>query len=432
MRPARIAAFMLLVLVCLPPLLAGAVWVVSRSDWAARQAAARATQALGQPVRLAGLALDVLPRPSLELEGLEIGPDTAAGPLLSVARATVSLRWREALRAPLVLERLRLDGPVLRPRVDAAGADNWSALVARLVELADTGPSAFDVGQLTVEGGRLDYADAARGWTAGVTGFALTAEGLRPATPFPLQLRFAGQAGDHVFHASLAADATLDLDRGAYTIGSGRLRGWIGGGTFGRGGAELGAEFRRVHLDSAAGSLAIEDLDFDALGVRGRGQAELRVAGGAPQARFAVVTRPFAPRAVGHALGRPLPDTADPAALGEALIEAAGRWDAAGLAVERVEGRLDRTKLAGALAWPAPPAVPRLALSLDEVDLDRYLPPDAGGPASPGEALAAVLSALGDLRLDAVIEVGRVSLAGGTARGLRVALTPPGDEVPAR
>lgn len=427
MRPARTAALTLLAIACLPLLLAAAAWAVSRTDWAAGQAAARASAALGQPVRLAGLSIGFLPRPSVELDGLEVGPDGATGPLLSVERATATLGWRELLRAPMVLERLQLEGPVLRPRVDATGADNWSALVERLVELAGTGPAAFDVGQLGVERGRLEYSDAARHGTVEIAGLVLEARGLRPAAAFPLQLRFGGQAREQVFHAALEATATVDTDRAAYALEAGDLRGWIGGGAFGHGGADLAGEIRRLSLGLGAGTLAIEDFDFDAFGLRGHAQARAGLRGDAWQAQFAVVTRPFAPRAVANALGRPLPGTADPAALGEAVLEADGRWDAAGLTLDRLEGRLDDTAFAGSLQWPAPPAVPKLALSLDEVDLGRYLPPGAGEPASPAEALGVALGASEALRLDAVVEIGTASLAGATARGLRVVVTPPED-----
>lgn len=424
MRPARVAAATLLALAGLVLLLAAAAFAVSRTDWAARQAATRASAALGQPVILAGLAVGLLPSPSLELRGLQVGPEGATGPLVSLARGVVGLRWHELRQAPTVLESLELQDLVLRPRVDESGRDNWTALVDRLLEILGEGPSEFDIGRLTIEGGRVEYSDARRHRQLVFTPLALDAREVLPAQPFPLRLRLAGEASGHVFHAAIDADATLDPDRERYALQAASLRGWIGGGSFGTGGADLAGSFDRLGIDFAAETAGLEGLDFDALGLRGRARASVAALLDAPVVEFGVETEPFAPRAVANALGRPLPGTTDPAAFGQALLRAEGRLGADGLTLERIGGRLDETSFSGSLRLPAASAVPRLRLALDVLDLDRYLPPGSGEPASPAEALGALLEAVGALEVDAVVEVERATVSGAVARGLRVTVQP--------
>lgn len=424
MRPLRVAAAVLLALAGLVLLAAAGGWLLARSDWAAREAAARAAAALGQPVRVEALGVGLLPAPSLELRGLAIGPDAGDGPLLSLERGLLELRWGELRSAPAVLEGLSLEGLTLRPRVDAAGRDNWAALVERVIELAGTGPAAFDLGRLVVERARVEYSDASAGRRVILSSAGLRAADVAPARAFPFDARLAGEATGQVFHASVEAMATLDPDHGRYAMESARLRGWIGGGAFGTGGAELAGSLGRAQLDTGAASAAIEDLGFDALGLRGRGSASIARLLDAPTVRFALHTESFAPRAVANAVGLSLPATADPAAIGEAQLALEGQAGPEGLRLERLEGRLDDTRFTGSAALPPAPAPLALRLSLDAVDLDRYLPPGSAQPASPGDALGALLEAVRTLDVDATIEVGRASVGGATARGLRVRVEP--------
>lgn len=431
MRPARAAAFTILALAALFLLLAAGTWALSRTDWAAARAAASASAALGQPVRLAGLAVGLLPAPSVRLEGLEVGRADGAGPLLSLAHARAGLRWPQLAEAPRMLESLALEGLTLRLRVAADGGDNWTALVDRVVELAGEGPSAFAVGALTIEGGRVEYADARAAGGLVLSSVVLEAHGVEPARPFPLKLRIAGEAGEHVFHAAGETEATLDPDRSRYAFEVATLRGWIGGGDFGTGGADLAGAAQRVAVDFGAGTASLEGLAFEALGLRGRARLAVASLGAAPVVGFSVDTDPFAPRAVANALGRPLPATSDPAALGQAVATLEGRFDAGGLTLERIAGRLDDTAFSGSLRRPPAPAVPRIELTLDAIDLDRYLPPGSSAPPLPAVAVATLFGAIDTVELDAVVQVGEASLADTVARQLRVTIEPSAAE-PAR
>lgn len=423
MRPARVAAIALVVVLGLALALLGAAWALVRTDWAARQLALRAADLLGQPVGLAGARLGLVPRVRLELRGISLGP--GSDPLLSAERVTLDFAWSELAGAPAVVRRVELDAPVLRLAVDAAGGDNWSGLLDRLAELAGEGPAAFSVADLAVERGRLDYADARTGRQLALSGLAARATRIAPRTPSPLELRFAGESGDHVFHAGLAGSLTLDPDGGRYALDDGALRGWVGGGRFGTGGAELAGRITRAELDLAADRARLEATDLDALGVPARARLVAEGLAGSLRLTFALEAGPFAPRAPANALQWPLPATADPAALGEAELRVAGTADASGLSVDRLEGRVDDTRFEGSLRWPQDGPAPRLRLSADQLDLDRYLPPAApAGGTTPAAVLAALFEPLSALDLDAVVEIEEARAAGAVARGLRIVLAP--------
>lgn len=120
------------------------------------------------------------------------------------------------------------------------------------------------------------------------------------------------------------------------------------------------------------------------------------------------------------ALGLPLPDTADPKALRQLALDTVFQHDANGLALSRLNLKLDQTQINGEITsgrW----APPDLGFSLrgDTIDLDRYLPPTAPDAAprrkpvaTPELALAGAaqlpvaflreVKLAGDLRLDAL------------------------------
>src|SRR5512145_627688 len=73
-----------------------------------------ATQALGRPVKFAGVSVSVLPRPAVVLRDLEVAEDPAFGqtPFLKLERAEVRLRFW-----PLLLLRVELGDFILKEPV---------------------------------------------------------------------------------------------------------------------------------------------------------------------------------------------------------------------------------------------------------------------------------------------------------------------------
>ncbi|ROR34630.1 AsmA family protein [Inmirania thermothiophila] len=143
------------------------------------------------------------------------------------------------------------------------------------------------------------------------------------------------------------------------------------------------------------------------------------LAAGAFEGRVEIA--PFSPRAVLGAAGVEVPETADPAVLGEAALRTALRGDAAGIELHELALRLDQTRVQGRLAVEGlartPPAL-RFDLEVDAVDLDRYLPPQAAETAPPSPGTAAVgtaalpLEMLRALQADGRVRIGRLKAFG--------------------
>ena len=196
---------------------------------------------------------------------------------------------------------------------------------------------------------------------------------------------------------------------------------------------KLAATIEELATDLAAGTAAVRGLEFDGLGVHASLNADAAGLGGAPVARFTLVTAPFAPRTIGYSLNKPLPETADAAALGRAAIDIRGEWSGAGLRLDAVRGELDDSRFEGGFWRTADGSPPKVRLNVDRLDLDRYLPPDSPetrSQASPQAAVEALLHGLRQVTLDAEVTVGIAQAAGVTARDLKVTLVPDGSIPP--
>jgi uncharacterized protein involved in outer membrane biogenesis len=431
MRPIRLLLLSLAVVLAALVLMAAGLYGLARLSWSDRQVAGWLGGELGLPMKVGSLALGYFPRPWLELTDVTVaaGAEDGAGAIVEIGRMKVILPWRTALGRGYAVDRLELDTPRVHLVRDAQ-ARNWDALSARLAELLAGESIAWSLGVLELDNGSVGYRDETSGDIVELSGIGVAGRDIAPAQFFPLKARAALQSAGYIVHVALDGQAMVDPDRGAYALQAADFTGWVGGGTLPLAGVKLAAKVADANLDLAAGTAAVQGLQFDGLGVKATGRLDVAALNESPAVTFSLSSAPFAPRTIGYALGRALPATRDPAALGEAEIDLQGSWSQAGLRVEKYHGRLDDSQFTGSLWYPAGGAPPRLRADVDRIDLDRYLAPQAPEAAatSPQAAVQALMSGLEQVTLDAELTVGLAEAAGVTAHELKVALTP--DETP--
>jgi AsmA protein len=429
MRPIRALLLFLAVLAATVGVLALGLYGIARLSWSERQVAAWLTDALGLPINVDALAVGYFPQPWLEVEGLSIA-DTNAEPvglIVEVDRLGLVVPWRTVFGRGLRVERLDLASPRVHLARDAAGRANWDELGERITALMAGESLAWSLGEFDVDGGSVGYRDEQAGTIVEATGVALTGGDIEPGRFFPMQARAALQSAGYIFHAAFDGQAMVDPDRDAYAAQVLKFDGWIGGGELGLGGVKLAATIEGLTADLAAGTAAVHGLEFDGLGVHASLNADADGLGSAPAARFTLGTAPFAPRTIGYSLNKPLPATADAAALGRAAIDIRGEWSEAGLRLDDVRGELDDSRFNGSVWLPADGSPPKVRLNVDRLDLDRYLPPESPetrSQASPQVAVEALLHGLEEMTVDAEVAVGVAQAAGVTARDLKVTLVP--------
>ena len=403
------AAFLLLVIALL--------WLGARTS-AARRAASEYLSALtGLPVTVGSLAIGLLPTPSMELGGLAMAqpPGFDSESLLELGSAHMAVPWSVVFGGEPVLRSVSISGATVRAAIAVDGADNWSALIARLSALGGGEASGWFIGRFDVERSALEFRDAVTGSQWRLTAITAGAQSIAPASDFPVELRLGGVHGANTFHFALTGHASLDPDASHYAGRDLTLRGWVGGEPLPLAGIELAGSTAVASFDGKTGVATIRGGTMTFAGIRSAFRLDASDGDGEASLNFALRTEPFSPRAAASAFGRPLPTTNDPQAFHTLQLAIGGRMQAGRLRLDPVEGRLDDTGFAG----HALPQLRQFRLHADRIDMDRYLAPERTEPkavSDPEATLEAALAELGKLDIDAEIRIDEVRVAGARLR----------------
>lgn len=375
-------------------------------------------EAAGRDFTLEGdLELAYFPGIRIALGPAELAnaPGFGDAPFARIERAELELAILPLLSRRVQIVAARLDGLNLNLARNAAGVDNWQDLGAD-AEAAEAPPAAepedgtapldLDVGVLEVANANVAWDDAATGASWRLEDFGLEASDFGAGRSFPLSMRF-GLSGPEVA-VDVAADmqATIALADNAYRLDELRVLlggsgpGWPGGA----GEAELTFDSFGANLD--AGTLDLENLTLDFLGLTVSGDlagrnllTDLSLTGGVDIAEFD-------PQDVLDTFDVDI-ETADADVLRSASASADFVYDSSQVGLREMRLALDDSELVGSLGLEGETL--RFSLDLDEINIDRYLPPDTEGDAEPDEGsidevnvpleVLRTLSAQGDLDL---------------------------------
>jgi len=331
---------------------------------------------------------------------VEFGPATlgnAAGfgeaPFLEIGRARLGVRIAAlVLRRRLEFDTLRIERPVLRLAMAADGRNNWSDLVDRLTaepaapEAALGGPRltvAFS--GLRVTGGALELTDARDAGRIELKDLDVETGAPQAGVPFGLRAGFTYRSDPAASIATtLAARTTLDPERSRLRLDEPRFDLRLQGGDWPSPGLPLSLRSGPIELDWSAQTLAMPQLVVESLGARLTGDLTGRQIVDDPRISGPLRLEKLALRDWLIKAGIELPATRDPKALGS--LELSGQLAATpkAFALESLKLRLDDSSATGRLGiddLDAEVLPLRFELSVDRLDLDRYLPPD--GAAAP-------------------------------------------------
>jgi AsmA protein len=174
---------------------------------------------------------------------------------------------------------------------------------------------------------------------------------------------------------------------------------------------ELGASFT---LDAGADTLTVQPLRAEAFGLRMNGDVAARNVSTAATWTGTAAIAQFSPQELLQRFGLPPQQTSDPQAFTRAAIDTRFTVTKDAAQLENVVLKLDDTTIKGSFSLQGfdAPAY-RIALDVDAVDADRYLPPKARD-AEAGEATAGdiELPQNNTMNLDGTMRVGSLKLAG--------------------
>ena len=389
----------------------------------------------GRELVIAGdIGLSFFPWLGIELAEVSLGDAPGFGdtPFVRVGQVQARARIMPLLRGEVDVDRVVLEGLELKLVRDSGGRSNWADLVGepgddgarrRGRDGVAAGAGVFAVGGVEIRSAKLTWEDAQAGVRHEISGLDLVTDAIRPGSPFDTSLGF---------------DLALDEPelRGRFDL-TGRLTVWPeqerlevagldmrfdGSGEGLPGSKQQLALKSDVVVDLAADTLAVSALVLEVLGVRLEGQLNGSDLSSAPSLSGRLSAPRLDPKAVLRALGQPVPVTADASALTSASLSVALDASAQRLMLSDIDLQVDDSRLRGeaGLADLSKQAL-RFDLSLDTIDVDRYLPPDAPeGAATPGAAAGATASGAPPEVLKSLDMQGRLRIGQLVASGLTV------------
>ncbi|HWN40337.1 MAG TPA: AsmA family protein, partial [Gammaproteobacteria bacterium] len=352
--------------------------------------------ATGRQLTLDGdLELAVFPTIRIAVGGaaLSNAPGFGDQPMARIGSATLSLALLPLLARRIEVSQARLEGLELNLARNRAGANNWQDLGGggKSQEPAPapadgdaSAPANLDIGigAIEIENARIVWNDAATGSRWELTDFGMTAEDFGLGERFPLHMQF-GLAGADVavkvatdMQATITlADNSYRLDELAVTIdGSGA--GWPGG-----------PSKATLNFDSLAANLADETLELNGLTLEFLG---ITMTGSLSGQKLlsnlaltgAVDIREFKPREVLERFGVDV-QTADAAVLTRASAKANLLYNSSQTGLREMQLKLDDSTLTGRVALEGERIT--YDLTVDDINVDRYLPPAAEKADAPAD-----------------------------------------------
>lgn len=397
----------------------------------------------GRELTIAGdIGLSVFPWLGVRLENASLGNAAGFGeqPFARVAQVEARARLTPLFRGEIEVDRIVLGGLELNLERNAEGRGNWEDLVAEAEEPEHERPAAKDPGEamraiagvavsgIEIESARVSLDDRQGGVRHEVHNLGLRSGEIRAGSRFPLEVGFDvnSTAPELSGRLDLSGQVLLDPDRSRVNVEKLELR-FAGRGAALPGG-EIDAQLRAdMDLDLAAGSLEIPALSLQALGVAANGRIQGRDLFAEPRFDGSLDVAEFKPRELMQAIGVDVPKTADPAVLERASLKSTFEAGTKSAMFKAIELQLDDSRVTGeaGLSDLARQAI-RFDLSLDAIDVDRYLPPRADAPApaaAPAAAAAAGetdASGLRALNLEGKMRIGRLIVSGLTVSDIEI------------
>jgi AsmA protein len=368
-----------------------AVWLlINPNDYKGRVAAAVKSSTGRELVLTGDIKLSVFPWLALQLGPASLGNPRGFGaePFLAFKRAAVRISLWRLLHKQMQIQRVEIDGLDLRLRKDESGVGNWESFGQAPPRPAnapkeEVGGPVAELAGVRITNGRVSY----QGVVIQKLDLETGAIGGHEVTP--VRIGFAANRGVPDESLTLSAEFAFSAD-GQYQQlrfagvslsgllncpGDGRPAHW-----------EASLPTIEVNLTAHTMSVPAYDLSYSSAHMTGKFQAtnfldDLSATGSVALAPLSL--REFAPR-----LGLVLPKTRDPRVLAQLSASGDFRYGANALSFDSVRLQLDDTHLKGDAVLGLQSRALRFDLTVDQIDLDRYVAVEQG-PAVPLKPAAA-------------------------------------------
>lgn len=360
------------------------------------------------------LNLSVFPWLGIETGGVSVG--NAAGfseqPFAQIEQLGVKVKLMPLLSKRVEVDTLVLKGLNVSLEKDANGNTNWEDLAGGPADSAtadepaaddgETAPLAFSIQGIQVDDARIAWDDRQAGQTYVLDGVKLVTGTLSPGEDVPVEagVVFTSSQPAMTLQADLTATVGTDADMTAFRIAGLELLLDASGEGLPAGGAKLTVR-GDLAADTKADTLRVDGLEISGPAMSASGEISVTALQSDPSAEGRLKIAETNPKTLASMFATAI-ETTDPKALTRVAGDIAFSYAGGALKLDPLTISLDDSKLDGHVHVlnPEGPVV-RMKLALDQIDLDRYMPPaggeeqpaakaDSGGAASAGDPFAAL------------------------------------------
>ena len=394
---------------------------------------ARFQKETGREISLEGpIAFTFYPWLGVEAAAVSISDTEAfgAGPFVYLDYLKLRVKSLPLLREEYEVDTVAVRGAVVNLVRNEQGAANWEDLDGVAGEEEATrrdGPmlplAAVALGGVDIEDARVTLEDRQAPARYEFSGIDVSTAELKYGEPVDISLGFHVSSDSPALDAavSLAGIITYATDGEQFAVAPLDVDAMIKSSNI-PGGETSASLSVRVDVDLDENTAALSDFTLEGLGLKTAGRVEFADIFDEISASGQLEVAPFNLRRLARQLRQELPETAD----GDAFTRVAlsGRFDLsdAGMNLERMELQLDDTRLGGefSMTETASGPVTQFDLDVDQINLDRYLPPDSQAREASGDGAA--LLALAATDLNGEVSIDRLVVSKARLDGFRMRL----------
>ena len=367
------------------------------------QIVAAAKQKLGRDLAIEqDLSLTVFPWLGIETGGVRVG--NAAGfaeqPFAEIDQLGLKVKLMPLLSQQIEVDTLVVKGLRLNLEKDASGKTNWDDLAGQQEEKpAQPGeaekqpaeapsPLALSVQGIQIEDARISWDDRQAGQKYVLDGVRVVTGALAPGATVPVEagINFSSSKPAMTLKSNLTASVNSDADLAVFRISDLLLNLDAAGEGLPTGGTKLTLK-ANVTADTKADTLNLDQLEISGPAMAASGELAVSAMQTNPAAKGTLRIAETNLKTLASMFASPI-ETTDPAALTRASGDLEFVYADGALKLDPLKVRLDDSNLTGYLHMldSAGPVV-RTRLDLDQIDLDRYMPPAVSASAD-GQAAA--------------------------------------------
>ncbi|MCF6281841.1 MAG: AsmA family protein [Candidatus Polarisedimenticolaceae bacterium] len=366
-------------------------------------------KATGRDLTINGnIALSLFPWLGLELGETQLSNAEGFGkqPFIALNRAQIRIKLLPLFSKQLVVDTIVVDGLRINLAKNANGTSNWDDMIQHGDQEAATdikpqqqteikqkssGPT-LAIDGVTITNADLLWDDQSTGQRYQIKGVNLQIGEIGSGQPTQLELRFSVTAEQPAITANLTLEGkvTANLLTQKYKIDHLKIDTDLQGKGLPKEGLQI-TLISALTFDQAKDSIDAPSFTLTAGDLRLNGNLFGQSLSASPMFEGQLKLAKFSPRKLMKEFALSAPVSADPATLTRLSIKTDFRADTKNIALNRLAITLDDSHITGQfkLLNFSQPAY-RFKLKLDEIDIDRYLP-----PATPAEPVASTVAPTG-------------------------------------